>query len=137
MKFFKTLAVTVMLGFATAGCVTTGDLVTGTLTNPVTGVDIWRLKNTYAATLQLANDWRAYCYSKPYSVLMADPIAKPVCQNRRQTVRQIQRYQPVAGTAVRQADVFVTNNPTLNAGSVIGIAWSAVTAFQNVVPRVN
>lgn len=105
--------------------------------NPITNVDIFRVKNTYAATLQLAKDWRTYCWSKPYSVILADPIMKPVCKDRRNTVRQIQKYQPIAGLAVRKADEFVRNNPTVSASGALGIAWDAVTDFQRVVPKVN
>lgn len=135
MKYLRPLLLVaaLALGACTAN---TPSVFTG-ITNPVSSIDIYRVKNTYAATLQLARDWRAYCYSRAYSVIMADPVAKPVCQNRRQTVRQIQKYQPLAGTAVRRADEFVRNNPTVNAGGAIGLAWDAVTEFQRVVPRVN
>lgn len=107
------------------------------LINPVTNVDIYRVKNTYAATLELAKQWRAYCWSKSYAQIIANPIMKPVCQNRRATVRAIQKYQPIAGTAIRKADTFVRNNPTISAAGAIGLAWDAVTDFQRVVPRVN
>lgn len=133
MKFLRPFLLVAAL--ALGACQTTNPFVS--VTNPVTSVDIWRVKNTYAATLQLAKEWRAYCYARPYSVLMADPVAKPACQKRRSTVRQIQKYQPVAGTAVRKADEFVRNNPTVNAAGALGIAWDAVTEFQKVVPKVN
>lgn len=107
------------------------------VTNPVTSVDMYRVKNTYAATLQLAANWRTFCYARTYKSLMADPVAKPVCQNRRSTVRQIKKYQPLAGTAISKADAFVAANPTVSAANLIGPAWDAVTAFQAVVPRVN
>lgn len=125
------------LGVMIAGCsITARDVVSG-VPNPITNVDIWRVKNTYAATLQLAKDWRTYCWSKSYAQILADPIMKPVCRDRRNTVRQIQKYQPIAGTAVRRADEFVVANPTINAAGVIGLAWDAVTDFQRVVPKVN
>ena len=133
MKFLRPLLLVAAL--ALGACQTTNPFVS--VANPVTSVDIWRVKNTYAATLQLAKEWRAYCYARPYSVLMTDPVAKPACQKRRNTVRQIQKYQPIAGTAVRKADEFVRNNPTVNAAGALGIAWDAVTDFQKVVPKVN
>lgn len=140
MKFYRFLATAVVvasLGVVLGGCpATVGTLLTP-VTNPVNSVDIYRVKNTYAATLQLAADWRTYCYSKAYADVLQDPVMKPVCESRRGTVRQIQKYQPLAGTAVRKADDFVKNNPTLSAVSVIGPAWDAVTAFQAVVPKVN
>ena len=133
MKMLRPLLMVAAL--ALGACTTTNPF--STITNPVTNLDIWRVKNTYAATLQLAVSWRSFCYSRPYATLMADPVAKPVCQNRRNTVRQIQKYQPLAGTAVSRADAFVKANPTVNAAGAIGLAWDAVTDFQKVVPSVN
>lgn len=135
MKFLKSMMVVASLMLV--GACATGPNVFQSIPNPITNVDIYRVKNTYAATLQLAKEWRAYCYSKAYGAIMADPVAKPVCQQRRQTVRQIQKYQPLAGAAVRRADEFVKNNPTVNAAGAIGLAWDAVTDFQKVVPTVN
>lgn len=134
MRMLKPLLLVMALSLG--ACQTTSNPFQS-VTNPVTNLDIYRVKNTYAATLQLAKDWRTYCWSKTYKAIMADPVAKPVCQNRRQTVRQIQKYQPVAGSAVAKADAFVKANPTVSAVSLIGPAWDAVTALQNVIPRVN
>lgn len=124
--------------FVSAGCATkVGQAITAatsTFTNPVGPVDIYRVKNVYAASLQLAVDWRDYCYSKPYAVLMAEPAAKLVCQSRRSVVRRIQATQPKAASAVRDAERFVLQNPTLNAASVISAAWDAVNNFKNAVP---
>lgn len=133
----RLLAIPLLLVLLSACQVTIPGLTSPPIVNPITNVDIWRVKNTYAATLQLAKDWRSYCWSKPYASLLADPIAKPVCKDRRNVVRQIQKYQPIAGAAVRRADQFVRNNPTINAAGAIGLAWDAVTDFQRVVPKVN
>lgn len=134
----KRLLAIPLLALLLAACqVTIPGITSSPIVNPITNVDIYRVKNTYAATLQLAKDWRTYCWSKSYAALLADPIAKPVCKDRRNVVRQIQKYQPIAGTAVRRADQFVRDNPTINAAGAIGLAWDAVTDFQRVVPRVN
>lgn len=125
----------IVAALALGACQTTNPFAT--VTNPVTSVDIWRVKNVYAATLDLSVKWRTYCYSKPYSAIIADPIMKPACKDRRKVVRQIQKYQPVAGLAVQKADDFVKKNPTVNAAGAIGLAWDAVTDFQKVVPTVN
>ena len=109
-------------------------VTTTTITNPVDAVDIYRIKNAYAATLQLAVDWRAYCYSRPYAALMADPTARPICQNRRGTVRLIQANQPKAASAIVSAQIFVRDNPTLNASTFITAAWNAVTNFKAAIP---
>lgn len=134
MRKFLSVA---LLALSLGACNVTFPNLSGSYVNPVSSVDIYRIKNTYAATLALADQWRKYCWSKPYSAVVADPIMKPVCQSRRATVRQIQKYQPIAGTAVRKADEFVKNNPTVNAAGAIGLAWDAVTEFQRVVPKVN
>lgn len=138
MRLF-TAALITSIGLLLGGCpATTGGVLQSiSIPNPVTNVDIYRVKNTYAATLQLAADWRKYCWSKSYQAILADPIARPVCKDRRATVRAIQKYQPIAGTAVRRAEAFVAANPTINPGGVIGLAWDAVTDFQRVVPKVN
>lgn len=117
----------------------------GVVVNPVSSVDIYRIKNVYGATLELVIKWREYCgipagapaATRSYASLMADPIAKPVCTNRRGTLLKIQKVQAKAGAAIRYADDWVRQNPNVSATSVIGPAWDAVTAFQQIVPRVN
>lgn len=128
-------AVTLSLG----GCAGTkvGDLLqaaTTTIANPVGTTDIYRVKNAYAAALELAVEYRRYCWSKPYAALMADPVSKPVCEKRRAVVRFAQVAQRNASGAVVAAENFVANNPTLNASTVVGAAWQAVTDFQKAVP---
>lgn len=129
-----------LLSLALAGCAGTnvGDFLTAatsTVTNPVSAVDIYRVKNVYAASLQIMVKYREFCWSKPYAALMADPVAKPTCQNRRAAVRVMQTAQIDAHNAISAAETFVRNNPTLNAATAISAAWTAVTAFQNTLPR--
>lgn len=130
-----------LLAIGLAGCETINTAgkfftaATTTINNPVRSVDLYRVKNVYAATLELAVKYRAFCWSKPYAVLMADPVAKPVCQRRRSVVRQMQAADNKATAAIRTAENFVRNNPTLNATSAIGAAWAAVTDFQNLTTR--
>lgn len=109
--------------------------VTTTITNPVTATDIYRLKAAYAATLQVAVDYRTHCYAKPYAQLIADPVDKVLCQSRRAVVRAIQSAQAKAASAVMSAQTFAVNNPTLDATTAISAAWDAVTAFQAAVPK--
>lgn len=110
---------------------------TTTVKNPVSTTDIYRAKNVYAASLELAVKYRQYCWGKPYRAILADSVAKPVCQHRRAVVRKIQSADAKAYSAITRADSFVRNNPTLNAATVISEAWDAVRAFQNAIPRVN
>lgn len=122
-----------------SGCAGTkvGDLLqaaTTTIANPIGVNDIYRVKNAYAAALELAVEYRRYCWERPYAALMADPVSKPVCQNRRAVVRFAQSSSLKARRAIRSAETFVANNPTLNAATAIDAAWRAVTEFQRAVP---
>lgn len=134
MRRFITLAlVALMLG----GCGHLGDVVklaTTSIENPISGVDIYRVKNTYAATLELAAEYRRYCWSMPYKAILADPVAAPLCRARRAVVRAFQSADVKANAAIAQAESFVAQNPTISAMTVINAAWDAVTAFKNSVP---
>lgn len=141
MRYFR-FAVALMLVIALGGCATpfgqkAGGIIsaiTTTVNNPVGSVDIYRVDNAYAAALQLAADYRGYCWSKPYAALMADPVLQPICGKRRAVVRAFQKAQVNAKAAIVSAKNFVANNPTLNAASAVSAAWQAVTDFQNAVP---
>lgn len=138
MKRFLTAAI-VAVSLAVAGCAQIGDvarIATTTITNPVSQTDIYRAKNAYAAALQLVVDYREYCWARPYAALMADPVAGPLCKNRRAVVQAAQVARPKAASAIRSAENFVRDNPTVNASSAISAMWAAVTDFQNAVPRV-
>jgi hypothetical protein len=102
------------------------------VSNPVAPVNIYQAKTVYAATLELANGYRDYCYSKPFAALMADPVSKPVCKSRRAIVRAMTAADDKAAAAIQTADNFVINNPTLDATSAIRAAIAAVAEFQNI-----
>jgi anaerobic selenocysteine-containing dehydrogenase len=136
------IAAAMMLVITLGGCATPlgqkletfVSAVTTTVNNPVGETDIYRVKNAYAAALELAAEYRTYCWSKPYAVLMADPVSKPICEKRRAIVRAIQKGKGNAKAAIVTAQNFIANNPTLNAASAVSAAWQAVTDFQNAVP---
>lgn len=131
----------VLLSLTLAGCgagTNLGDILTAatsTVVNPVNTVEIYRAKNVYAASLQIMVKYREYCWSKPYAALMADAVAKPTCQNRRPAVRAMQAAQLNASKAIAAAEDFARNYPTLNAATAVSAMWTAVTAFQNTMPR--
>ncbi len=126
----KLLAV-VLLAFTVAGCITTGSV-----NNPITNTDVYRLKLGYKATGTLVEKWRGYCWARSYKSLLADPVAKPICQNRRATLRTIQSADDKTVEAIGRVDAFVKSNPTLSITSIIGPAWDALTKFQQAVPTV-
>lgn len=137
----RKIIIAVTLALSLAGCAglpgPLGDAVrtlTTTINNPVRPVDIYRVKNTYAAALEVFVEYRRYCWSQPYAVLMVDPVARPLCERRRQIVRAGQKADEKAFFAISAAENFVTNNPTLNAASAISAAWQAVTDFQSAIP---
>lgn len=112
-----------------------GDLLsiaTSTVVNPVDATNIYQIKNGYAATLELAVQWREFCWAKSYAALMADPVAKPICTNRRARLRALQVAQPKAALSIDKAETFVRNNPTLNATVLVSAAWDAYKEFQAV-----
>ncbi len=138
----KTLAAAIAVGLLLASCAPlakVGDaisIVTTSITNPISGTDIYRVKNVYAAALQLAIEYRNYCWSKPYAALVADPIARPICENRRAVVRAIQSARPRAASAIQVADKFIRENPSGNAVSYVSAAWAAVQDFRAAIPAV-
>lgn len=136
----KRLLVIIAVALSLGGCAGTpaGDalrVLTTTITNPLGQVDIYRVKNTYAAALQVVVSYREYCWARPYAVLMADPTARPICEHRRQVVRTAQATRLKARAAITVAENFIANNPTLNAATAVQAAWTAVTDFQNSIPR--
>lgn len=133
----RKIVLAVTLALSLAGCGHFGDvfkLVTASIDNPISGVDIYRVKNTYAAALEIAAEYRRYCWSASYKVLMSDPVAKPLCQKRRAVVRAIDSADDKASAAIGAAESFVAKNPTISAITVIGAAWDAVTAFKASIP---
>lgn len=129
------LAATLVLG----GCAGTQlgkfvDVATTTVTNPVKPVNIYQVKTAYKAALGIAVDYREYCYARSYKSLMADPIAKPICQNRRGIIRSAQAAQVRARSAIDKADAFVKANPTVGASAIVTAAWDAVKDFQLSIP---
>lgn len=141
MRLFLNRIAIALVALSLAGCATLpgplGDAVrvlTTTITNPVGDTDIYRVRNAYAATLELAVEYRRYCWSQPYAVLMADPVAKPVCERRRAVVRAFQRARGNASAALAAAEIFIMENPTLSAATAVSAAWKAVADFKSAVP---
>lgn len=109
-------------------------VLTTTIDNPLGERDIYRVKNAYAAALELAVEYRRYCWERPYVVLMQDPVARPICEKRRGVVRAFQAARRNASGAIVAAENFIRNNPTIDAKGFVGAAWQAVTDFQRAVP---
>jgi hypothetical protein len=139
MRRINIAAALVAVSLALSGCAGTrvGEVIqfaTASVANPVTSTNIYQAENAYAAALTLADEWRTYCWARPYRVLLADPIAKQVCWRRRPVLRNILNYGPKARTALAQAKAFVRDHPTLDASLMIRAAIAAVAKFREVVP---
>ena len=137
LKIVKALAL--VASIALGGCAGTpfGEalkVATSTYTNPVQPVNIYQVKQGYDAVLKIAVAYREFCYpTKPfrsYKSLMLDPIGGPVCKNRRSIVTAIDDADDKAFDAIKRAETFIRNNPTISALSVISEAWAAVQDFH-------
>ena len=147
MKMLKFLLVP-MFTLALTACSSTGqldlsklpniaNLATTGITNPVTATNVYQVKQGYAAALQLMVSYRNYCWETDYKTLMADPIRKPVCSQRRAVVRGMQQAEANAKLAIGKLDQFVSQYPTLDASALVAAATQAVSAFQASVPKTN
>lgn len=136
----KLAAAIIAASLALGGCAGTriGDAIhfaTAEFSNPVSSTNIYQVKNGYAAVLELAVSWRAYCWSTSYRALMADPVGKRLCANRRPVLRAMQRADERAFFAISAAENFVKLNPTLSAVKLVSEAASAVAGFRAAVPK--
>jgi len=134
----KRLFVVFALAFSLAGCAGTpfGEalrVATSTYNNPVGPVDIYRAKVVYAATLELVVAYREYCWKRQFAVLMNDPVAGPLCKDRRAVVRRMQAADDKANLALIKADNFARQNPSGTPIALIGAAVVAVNEFKNLV----
>lgn len=117
------------LALALGGCAQVSKVAefVSTATQPVSEINIYRVKNLYAAALQAVVEYRRYCWARPYAVLMADPIAKPICEHRRPIMVKIQEERPKVRAVINSAAA---------GQSPITVAWQAVNDFSNIIPRV-
>lgn len=128
----KRLFVILTLALSLSACQSAGSVgsffseVAATVTSPISTIDLYRVKNVYAAADQLAIEYRSYCYSKPYADLMSDPVAQPVCKYRRQVITTFQAKRKIAARAIANAKT----------DSLLSVAWSAVSDYKNSVPTV-
>lgn len=136
-RFLILCAVALSLGGCAPGT-KLGDLlhtVTQTIQNPIGITDAVRIELAYGAAVTLAAEYRKFCWARTYKALMADPVAKPVCERRRAVARIASIQRKNARAALIAAQNFIRDNPTLNAATAISAAWQAVTDFQNAIPK--
>ena len=79
LRSIVSAAVVLSLGVVLGGCPATTGNIFQSVPNPITNVDIYRVKNVYAATLELSVKWRAYCYEVSYAQILSERVRRPVC----------------------------------------------------------
>jgi hypothetical protein len=130
----KRILAIVFLGISLAGCASTGGiegltrLATTGIANPVTPAALSDVKNAYGIALAAAVAYR----ERPRCTKTHLESVTNLCA-RRSIVVKLQQADLKAQAALANADMFVADNPTLNAGSVIQAASLAVSAFQGVL----
>lgn len=110
-----------------------GNSITAPIKNPAQPVNIYQVKLVYGTALDLANEYRDYCYARPYATLMADAVAGPVCKRRRFIVTKLGEADDRASAAISKAEDFIARNPTISAATVVREAYAAVVNFQGVI----
>lgn len=137
----KRLLLVIPLALALAGCQAASNVqnflsaATTTITNPVTTSNVYQAELAFNISVKAANKWAAYCWSQPYVKLMADPVAAVACKNRRTTRRALSAAGDKAQAAIKVAQTFIKNNPTISPLKVVDDAWSAVNSYGTLVAQ--
>lgn len=124
--------IVLFFSLAIAGCTEArrvADFVAATataITSPVDQVNIYRVKNVYDIAGKAAVRWRVTCWSKPYAALIADPVYRPICENRRPRLRAIMAADLEASALISAAE--------RSGGDAVMTAWNAVNRFQSTIP---
>jgi len=100
------------------------------LSSPATSVALYDAELGYASTQKLALRYYAYCFTNhTYAQILADPVAKPICQTRRTVWRKVQKADRYALQTITTANSVLTS-------SAVDAAVAAVKAFTGAVPAV-
>lgn len=129
-----------LLAIALASCgpvAKVGEFVSAATTAITAPVNMYRVKLTYDITLAGANKYQDWCWGKrtgvpvllSYDQIMADPVGRALCKDRRATVRKMQTAKAKTRTAINKAEDFGENPPQ----NLVSGALTAVTAFQAIV----
>lgn len=112
--------VALVLVLALGGCAN-GFKVFGSVSNPATPTRLAELESVYGVALSAAVAYRNACAQRIIARASCAPI-----------VAKIQAADRKAQIAIRAARVFIRNNPTLDATTVITNAGAAINAFKAV-----
>lgn len=125
------------LALTLCGCITPGDVsnvLSYSTPNPITNQRLAAIEESYIAVLGVAAWYRGLYDTNPcplgYKVLGPDG---KICSNR-STVLKMQAAVAKCRTARKELIIFVKNNPTLDAGTLITTVEQAISDFNQVVP---
>ena len=116
-----------------------GDFVaaaTQTIVNPVTPTNIHQVELAFNIAIKASNRWADYCWRKPYKQLMTETVASRICVNRRATRRALFDAAKKADVAIKLAEGYIRDNPTISPLAAIGDAWKAVVSYRDMVAQI-
>lgn len=119
-----------------------GQVVSGATTqivNPVTPVNMYQVKNVYAAGQTLVLEYKNKCFGedglKTFAQIQSDAALRTLCAHRVSRWRAMKKADDKAHRAIDAANTFIANNPSGNAISYVQAAWKAVNDFKNKATR--
>ena len=98
--------------------------------NPLNITRLADIESAYGIVLAAANAYRTVYTINPCT--RSHPESATNYCARRSVVILLQGADRKAQIALRSARIFVANNPTLDAGSVIGVAQLAIDAMRQI-----
>lgn len=141
MRHLKMAAAIALVALSLGGCAGLGDkiaaiknIATLDIKNPIAPVDMASIESAYgialAASVAYADRYRA-----GYRCTTTNLESVSNLCSRRSIVEQLWAADLKAQDAIAKAKAFIARNPTLNAGSLIDAAQTAVAAFRDIAPK--
>jgi hypothetical protein len=132
----RKIIIALTLSLALAGCVkgpggTNIFLPTASVTNPLGPTSLYDLKSTYAIA-QAGADLYVQRYRDGFRCTKTKLESVSNLCSRRSIVIKMQNADRSAGIAIGKVEVFIRDNPTIDASSLLSAAQSAVTAFYQI-----
>jgi len=132
----KKILIVLGLSLSLSGCVNGPNgtkifLPIASVANPVTPMSLYDLKATYAIA-QAGADTYVQRYRDGFrcTKIRLESVTN-IC-SRRSIVVKMQDADRKAGIALGRVEIFVRDNPTIDASAILAAAQSAVTAFYQI-----
>ncbi len=132
----KKLLIVLGLSLSLSGCVNGPNgtkifLPTASVANPVTPMSLYDLKATYAIA-QAGADTYIQRYRDGFRCTKTKLESVTNICSRRSIVVKMQDADRKAGIALGRVEIFIRDNPTIDASSVLSAAQASVTAFYQI-----